>query len=452
MLLEGQLCTTVDYGKRVVAMTTTSHASASPIYSGRGASYSFFPQFTSIAVQRSDTLAHLARKIDETDFDYDALNVFFRIGTFIGTDTCYRHIKADPPDYELIRSTPHVSSSREQVIDCYIDLVRHAIRCCIGTGDEISLGLSGGRDSRHILLELCGSGRTPAYCWTVDIPFKPSETIVARQLCGRLGIRHKIFHPTGCFAEIEAEKNRLTSFSSLQHAWMAEALLAGIVDTPILFDGIGAADVFTAGVFLSERRLKLLQERRIDELVEDIVGAEDNVPVVRDTGLFTRQRALEKVNDEFRKYLDAADPISSFYFWNRTRRDIGCSAFALVRRHCDKLYTPYLDPDLVRFLSGISPTMTVDHRLHTDTIAKAFRTFADIPYAHGVTQNPDYFRKIGADTLRYLLRNECRMIERKKVSLQLLRASLSAKYAPDALWLGRYVVYLTELSKGLAYS
>ena len=163
---------------------------------------------------------------------------------------------------------------------------------------------------------------------------------------------------------------------------MAEVLLAGIADTPVLFDGIGAADVFTAGILVNERRLTLLREGRIDELVEDIVGPEHDVPVMRDPSLFTRARALEKVSDEFRKFLDAADPMSSFYFWNRRRRDIGCSPFALLKRHCNKLHTPYLDPDLVRFLSGISPSITVDGRLHTDTISKAFPEFADIPYAH----------------------------------------------------------------------
>lgn len=394
-------------------------------------------------------LARLAYRLDESDLDYDALNVFFRIGTFIGTDTCFRHIKADPPDYKLIGTIRHVHASRTQIIDTYIDLFRQAVGRCIAHRDEIGTTLTGGRDSRHIVLELSRSGRTPACCWTVDIPFKPSEAVIAKQVCSRLGINHKVFRPSGKFADIEAEKDRITSFSSLQHAWLAEALRAGIATTPVLFEGIGG-DVLSAGPYLTEIRLKLLREDRIDELVEEIVGPEEDLPVLRDVKPFSRHRALEKVNEEFRRHLRTADPISSFFFWNKTRRDIGCSPFALMKQHCHKLYAPYLDADLVRFLSGVSPSVTADHNLHTDAIARAFPNFADVPYAAGYTRTPGYYQRIGIDLLRYLLKNPCPMIKRKKVFLQLLRALVSPKHAAESMWLGPYVVYLTELSKGLA--
>jgi hypothetical protein len=262
-----------------------------------------------------------------------------------------------------------------------------------------------------------------------------------------MGVSHTVFQLRGRFANIEAAKNRMTNYSSLQHGWMTEAVLSGIVETPVLFDGIGG-DVLSAGLFLTPLRVKLLEQCRTDELVEDIVG--ETLPTLKDTSLFPRSRALEKVSEEFRKHLAAPDPISSFYFWNRTRRDIGSSAFALLRQRGQTVYAPYLDPDLSRYLAGLKPSTTVDHQLHTDVITKAFPDWADIPYApsnEGLNHAASHYRKIAADTLRYLLRNSSPLVHRAKTCAQLLRAIASQNRSADVLWLSPSTVYLTELYK-----
>ncbi len=390
------------------------------------------------------------RRTDSEELDYDALNVFFRLGFFVGTDTPFRHVKADPPDYAWLTSTPVLTGTREQIIEEYIELFRQAVSRCRTEGQAVSLGLSGGRDSRHILLELCRTHKAPNRCWTVDFPAKPLELIVARQVCQRLGLTHTAYHLHGRFAKVEAVKDKLTSFSSLQHAWLTEAILEGIAETPVLFDGIGG-DVLSAGAFLTDKLVALLTENRIDELVESLVSY--NLPAIRNVSLFPKERALEKVNEEFRKHLAAPDPISSFYFWNRIRRDIGSSAFALLRQRGQTVYAPYLDPDLSRFMAGLTPAMTANHRLHSDVIAKAYPEYADIPYAETKqisNRTITHYRMVAADTLRYLFLNASHaspMIRRRKVCAQLIRAAAFTNHSSDALWLGPSTVYLTELSK-----
>jgi asparagine synthase (glutamine-hydrolysing) len=407
----------------------------------------FYPRFTRRELVGSDTLLALMNTTASGGLDLDALNVFLRIETFVGTDTAFRDIKADPPDYDWVSSTPSVTLSRSQVIDAYIDLFRQAVRRCSG-GSETAVPLSGGQDSRHILLELCAQGRQPNTCWTVDIPWKGSEAEIARTLCGRLDIPHRVFQLPGNVAAIESIKNHVTDFSSLQHAWMAAAVFNGFAKGRILFDGIGG-DVLSAGLFLTPRRMMLLEENRIDELVEDIAGPEEHIFGVDNKWLFPRWRALDKVNEEFRKHLSAVDPISSFFFWNRTRRDIGCSTFRLLRYGVRTVHTPYLDPDLTAFLAGLPPSMTGDHALHGDTIARAFPEFADVPYAK--PQPPpyagarSYFRSVAMHSLRYLLAKPCPIIRRRKVLAQLLRSVVSSKHSAEALFLTRRIVYLTEL-------
>jgi asparagine synthase (glutamine-hydrolysing) len=236
-------------------------------------------------------------------------------------------VKADPPDYKWTTTLRPTELSRSAIIEAYIDLFRSSIARC-DTQENISLPLSGGQDSRHILLELCQQRRKPQTCWTVDIPWSPLEADIAKQLCMSLHIPHRTFIPKGDITGAETRKNPLTDYSSMQHCWMAEAIMAGLVRKRVVFDGIGG-DVLSAGRFMTDARFQMLRCRRFDELVEDIVGPDETVFGIDDDTLFRRWRAVEKVNDEFRKRLGAPDPVSSFYFWNRTRRDIGCSAFSI---------------------------------------------------------------------------------------------------------------------------
>src|SRR5579883_1687336 len=364
----------------------------------------FYPRFTRLELSQSEMLTPLIRRATSDDLDYDALNVFLRIGTFVGSDTPFRYLKADPPDYAWAASVPPVQGSRDQILDSYIDLFRQAVSRCYAEGRKIGLGLSGGRDSRHILFELLRAGRPPARCWTVDFPAKPSDARVAAEICRRVGVPHLVYPIQGRFATLERVKNKITNYSSLQHNWMTEAVLSGLAETPVLFDGIGG-DVLSAGLFLTAHRVHLLEQHRIDELVDDIVGK--TLPTLRNPSLFPRQR--------------------------------GQTVFA-----------PYLDRDLSRFLAGLTPSLTVDHQLHTDVIARAFPQWADIPYASSNETSRralTYYRRTAADILRYALRNPSPLVRRRKLCAQLLRSMTVETRSADVLWLAPATVYLTELLK-----
>jgi asparagine synthase (glutamine-hydrolysing) len=410
----------------------------------------FYPQFRRLEPRTHQRLQELLVR-PSLDLDLDALNVFLRVGTFVGTDTAFRHIKADAPDYEWAGSIRRCDLNREQIIDAYIELFRSSVQRCEEAG-TVCLPLSGGQDSRHILFELHTQGRKPSFCWTVDIPWRPSEAIVASRLCSLLNLPHRILTLRGNLIAVESRKLKATDFSSFQHSWMAEAVYDGIANDCVLYDGIGG-DVLSAGLFLSEKRVGLLNTDRIDELVEDIVGPEEKVFGVDDPTIFPRCRAVEKVNEEFRRHLGAPDPISSFYFWNRTRRDIGCSTFALLQEKAKQVHTPYLDSDVVSFLAGLPPEITVDHLLHRDVIAKAYPEFDNVQYApsglkegeHGRT----YFRKVAAVTLRYLISRSCPMINRSRVYGRLFRSLLSAEHAQEGFFLAPRIVYLTELFRSV---
>jgi asparagine synthetase B (glutamine-hydrolysing) len=115
-----------------------------------------------------------------TGFDEAALAVFLRLGFFLGDDTPFQSIRTLPPDGTLTWEAGTVTISggyrfvrpqrlsRDAAIDGFIDLFRQAMSRRPPAGQDVVVPLSGGRDSRHILLELCESGHRPSYTVTIS--------------------------------------------------------------------------------------------------------------------------------------------------------------------------------------------------------------------------------------------------------------------------------------------
>ncbi len=161
---------------------------------------------------------------------------------------------------------------------------------------------------------------------------------------------------------------------------------------------------------------------------------------------FPLQTALDVVSAEFRRHLAMPNPIGSFYLWNRTRRTIGSSAFGLLWPSGQQTCVPYLDGDLLSFLSAIPDTMLVDHGLHTDTIRRAYPEYADIPYASKIKHRNFVHghRRLALETARYPFSHSSPVLSRHMALLLLARAFLSPSHLADVNWVHAISVYLAE--------
>ncbi len=417
------------------------------------ASY-FHPEYTATIHGRkvvSPSILELLKQGASPEVNFKALNVFLRSGFYIGTETLFSAIQTREVPYPASFSLKPTSGNRNEIIDEYIELFRQAMQRQIRTfgSNGICMGLSGGRDSRHILLELCRVNVKPHVCWTIDVPNSPSEVTIARQLTDRAGVPH-VSLPGASGVESERYKNHATSFESTEHCWSVAAI--PIIQRHLVnYDGM-AGDVLSAGHFLTEEGVQLVHERRIDEFVEKIIVRAGPVPLVRDQSLFSRQTALEEVSAEVQRHLAMPNPIGSFYLWNRTRRTIGSSAFGLLCPSGQQTCIPYLDDDLFGFLSAIPDSILVDHGLHTETIRKAFPEYADIPFASKVKpENLRRNRRLAVETARYLLSHPSPLLSRGTALLHLGRAMVSPAHLAEVNWVHGISVYLAQaglLSRG----
>ena len=148
---------------------------------------------------------------------------------------------------------------------------------------------------------------------------------------------------------------------------------------------------------------------------------------------------------EISRHLHTANPVSSFYFWNRTRRDIAESAFALLVSQGRQVHAPFLDWDLFQLLASLPAQMTVDHRLHTDVIRKAFPEVAHIGFAGKKTAPRVFQGRIALDALRYLRNRRPGLFNKIGATVRLLRAIVQPSRTGDAHWIAPLAVYLAQL-------
>jgi hypothetical protein len=405
------------------------------------------------------------------EVDNNALAVFLHFGFFIGNDTAFRHIKVVPPNHGFtwdgrlhVREVRHLGSqlaiSRTEAVNTYAELFRSAIAKRLPRNENFAVPLSGGRDSRHILLELNAAGCRPKYCITANkYGAGDNDVAIARHLTERLGLEHVIPDRVRRL-DAERRKHIATSFCADEHGWLMPVgeILRDSVDT--IYDGI-AGDVLSASLFQDRARFDLHRAGRFRELAAALMKpSTDALQRTLDPAYRVAQStevAHDLIARELERYAGAANPTSMFYFWNRTRREIALSPFGVFAdvRTC---FCPYLDHQLFDFLASLPGEMLLDKTFHTDTISAAHPRFAKIPYSaprqsKALLQNLTF----GVDVALYGLRTRPTRVGRMaRLAAQILRFGLSSSYRNSNAVINPlvllYFFHLEETRNNLAHA
>ena len=332
-----------------------------------------------------------------TELDEAALAVYLRWGSFLDTDTPFRHILAVPPDARIVWrngaldvqgefvTRPPMDLPESDAIDTYIELFRQAMKRRLVRDRRVVLPLSGGRDSRHILLELCRNGHPPDLAVTIDLQ-SCGDADAARLVARACNINHIVIPETRRLLPQFLRLQEETSFNlARETAFFALADYLKESDD-VIYDGIGG-DVLSAGLFLTEDLLEAFVSRNWDKAANIILLETPERDPLK--GLFQEKQyrkfalqvAVERLSRELRRHQDAANPVGSFVFWNRTRRSIASVPLCLLRKNRHLLLTPYLDDELFDFLSALPARLFLDHQFHTRAILRAFPSTRSIPFA-----------------------------------------------------------------------
>lgn len=357
----------------------------------------------------SPSILHLLALGADAEPDPVAMAVFHRIGIFVEDDTPFRHIKVLPPEGRLTwrdgvatvtggAPVPREEAlTRNQAVEAFIDLPRAALRRFLAGWDgPVVLPLSGGRDSRHILLELAHQGRKPDTCVTFHVGgrYLDREVLAARAVAERVGARHTLLgHPRMRLRDT-VRALLLTQLCADEHSQMMPMhdYLSGSPAAAI--DGIGG-DILTNPDDSAAEFMVLARRGDFEGIARTMADGHGRVisrpghlggaGAVHSPDL--EEAAIDRIAGAIRRFEAAPDPYQAFWFWNRTRREINFVSTGILGEAA-MVACPYLDPDFVRLGLSLPWSVTCDQKLHDDAIARAFPDCADIPYSEGFRSMP----------------------------------------------------------------
>ncbi len=404
-----------------------------------------------------------------TEFDEDGLAVFLRLGTFLGDDTPFKSIRALPPgtDYawdgtqgaprgEIRLGIAAGKLSHEEACRRYGALFRRAIERRVALADDSAVALSGGMDSRHILLELCRAERKPRLAVTARV-FRGAhsrDVDLAAEVCTGANVHHVVVDQDEHWLDRECLKNRLTSLCTIEHGWglPVSEFLRNEVRT--VFDGL-AGDVFTdcRGITTRERH-EAFMAGRFGALADDFLGppSERLAYLAADLRLrLSRERAIHRFATECERFAAAPNPTAAFWFWNRTRRTVSLLPYGVWQRGVH-VVAPFLDHDLFDFMVSLPVTLVGDYTLHATTLRTEFPRYAHIPFFSQPNQPPadawkSLRRAARATLVWFMAHGASRNVSRGFVLSRLARAQVDRRYCASIGWLPPQVLYLAQLGQ-----
>ncbi len=384
--------------------------------------YGFYPLYyfaSDVEVCISPSLVRLIGEGAPNELDYPALAVFLRLGFFLGNDTPFKSIRALPPgaDFEWTRERFRVggnppavrprSISRNAAIDQYISLFRQAMERRRPKDGNFILPLSGGRDSRHILLELCRMKCPPRRCITgykyPTLSSRRTDAAIAPVLAERLNVPHSFFKDGESPLKREMTTNIALNMCVDEPAWIFALYEYINGNSPISYDGIAA--LLSHSTYVTREALNIFHHGRWDELVNYLFRQWSKGPrtfsilSVDQRDKFDKETAAIRVLQELKSHAGAANPLLSFYFWNRTRREVALAPLLLLK-DVEAAFMPYLDHQVCDFLLSLSPDITIDRRLHSDAIHRAFPQYSSIPFSRDLKMANSQF-SISTHRLKY---------------------------------------------------
>ena len=335
--------------------------------------------------------------------------------------------------------------SRRGAMDAYVDLFRAAIARRGAPARALIVPLSGGHDSRHIVLELCRQGIQPDECVTAQYP--PAEKYktdveVAAQLCAALGIPHHVPRVSTSIKSVEQEKNQRTSYTTTEHAWFMPVGDRLCSNAAVSYDGM-AGDVLSAGHFLTQERHDWFERRQFREFFLDMQWALTERTMQQLLPVETRRRfnldlALERFEVECLPHLDAPNPVGSFSIFNRTRRVACLSAYAL-QPSVPYVFSPFLDNDLFDFLSSLPAEFLVDHNFHHGDDPVHISRIRASPLCRNAART-ELCRNLSAlrpgSGCRVAGQQGFRAPPQGVRAARLARCLVDSSYSPSAKWLG----------------
>lgn len=152
------------------------------------------------------------------------------------------------------------------------------------------------------------------------------------------------------------------------------------------------------------------------------------------------------------KYESVPNPVSQFYFWNRTRRHISTSSWCILARKCHT-FAPYLDYQLYQFLTSLPAEYFLDLSFHKKAIFSRYPDAAHISFETKKTPAKkaphclNFFQLLQLMFYFIRINNKKNIINRRFTLPKIIQSILSPNSYYQDKSMYKLCVWLKELSK-----
>lgn len=368
--------------------------------------YGFYPAYY-VSGPDQFTLAlklpALVGKLETVDIDTESLSVFLSMGFWLGDRTAFRGIHAMPEGGEILwcpgtkpqlskrpQTAPTETSELGVLMDDYIERFRAAV--ARAPVECVRLPLSGGKDSRHILLEL--QRQKLPIDRTLTVRFFPmtrtNDVEVARMLAERVGVEHQVIEQCTDLATAQERKNLLNGFSFLEGDWKAVLSESCNSHQYDIFCGI-AGDVLSAGHFLNDDAVDCARHNDAHGMMNALFGQYPGVrrsisEAMSPIPLMPEADVHDLIRSEVAGYLGEHNPVSNFFLWNRTRRMPSANTAGIYGY--GRIHTPFLDKTLFDFLRTLPVELILTKTFHYETMNRAYPEYSELPFSRVLSEKP----------------------------------------------------------------
>lgn len=345
----------------------------------------------------SDSIVELASRSPDLEIDLFEVYAFWKLGFYLGSATPFVGVQrlrlGEMIVWErgtLTRSLPpkclaaYVGTRQHAIVEAQ-ELFAQAIRKRIHSHLRLIVPLSGGRDSRHILLELSRQRTRGLQAVTVRyLHDYPEEIRLGSLVANATSVPHIVLtvDHRQYFRHL-AEQMSINNLETNLHDWMRPLTEKFSGRSYFLFDGIGGdallnsayAHVLPAG--MSGSVLSGDIERMADTFAGDFEPPKHLRPLP-DTPSFTKW-LKSRLIDEISRHEGAPDIMCRFMFEHRTRRATGAAPIAVLGRVA-QVGLPYLDEALVKFAYQLPASDYWKPGFHDEIIARYYPALTRIPF------------------------------------------------------------------------
>jgi len=359
----------------------------------------------------STSLLEVARRSGARDLDWGAIAAFMAVGNYCGVSTPFVGVRTLTPGARLtwqsgaapvVHSPPlpdiaPFTGTMEEAKTIYADLFKKAVaRRLPADMSKVVVPLSGGRDSRHVALEIASQGKTPINFITIRSEFGPTDedVRVAAVLAERLASPHTVIEiDWDNYVEMERLKNFNTHYAvHVDHHSMFEMSMSPGLHDAVVFFGTGG-DVLIGDAYFTAKTEALLKQGRFEEVAEIELAGHQSPPWLRGGEKLSRANAKQHLVEFLKTVPRSTNMFRDYVLLGRQVRNTALVPFDLILRR-NRVATPFLDVELLDFQRSLPADPFGPSGPHDAIIAESYPQFADIPYERkGLKEAPTADRR-----------------------------------------------------------